>query len=116
MPSFGDLFTDLRGDDRTMRVSYHPDRGAVVVSLWSGTVCRGSFRMPVDDVRKLTTLLTEIEASVAASSVPASGGPAAGAAVAGGAVPPVPALDQTGDISGTRHRAALPILPVPRVA
>ena len=117
MPSFGDLFTDLRGDDRTMRVSYHPDRGAVVVSLWSGTVCRGSFRMPVDDVRKLTTLLTEIEASVAASSsVPASGGPAAGTAVAGGAVPPVPALDQTGDISGTRHRAALPIPPVPRVA
>ncbi len=117
MPSFGDLFTDLRGDDRTMRVSYHPDRGAVVVSLWNGAVCRGSFRMPVDDVRKLTALLTEIEASVPAPvSVPADGGPGAGAAVAGGAVPPAPAVDQTGDIAGTTHRVALPILSVPRVA
>ena len=120
MPSFGDLFTNLRGDDRTMRVSYHPDRGAVVVSLWSGTLCRGSFRMAVDDVRRLTTLLTEIEGSVVAAtptpSVPTGRGPAAGTAVAGGAVPPAAAVDQTGDISGTAHRGALPILPVPRVA
>ncbi|WP_446215090.1 hypothetical protein [Micromonospora sp. IBHARD004] len=117
MPSFGDLFTDLRGEDRTMRVSYHPDRGAVVVSLWSGTLCRGSFRMPVDDVRRLTTLLTGIEASVAGPSVaPAGDGPAAGAAVAVEAALPEPAVDQTGDVSGTTHRAALPILPAPRVA
>ncbi|MDZ5443516.1 hypothetical protein U2F26_12325 [Micromonospora sp. 4G57] len=123
MPSFGDLFTDLRGDDRTMRVSYHPDRGAVVVSLWSGTLCRGSFRMPVDDVRKLTALLTEIETSVAAAaptgpspSAPVGSGPVAGTAVAGRTVRPAPAVDQTGDISGTHHRTALPILPAPRVA
>lgn len=110
MPSFGDLFTDLRGEDRTMRVSYHPDRGAVVVSLWNGTLCRGSFRMPVDDVRKLMSLLTEIEASAPPSpSVPVAGGTAV-------VDRPVPAVDQTGDISGTAHRAALPLPPVPRVA
>jgi hypothetical protein len=117
MPSFGDLFIDLRGDDRTMRVSYHPDRGAVVVSLWSGTLCRGSFRMPVDDVHRLTTLLTEIEVSVAPpSSAPPGDGPEAGAAVVVEAAPPEPAVEQTGDLSGTTHRAARPALPVPRVA
>lgn len=117
MPSFGDLFTDLRGEDRTMRVSYHPDRGAVVVSLWNGTICRGSFRMPLDDVRKLMSLLTEIEGSAPPSpSVPVTGGPTTGTAVVDRPVPSVPAVDETGDISGTTHRAALPIRPVPRVA
>ena len=114
MPSFSDLFTDLRGEDRTMRVSYHPDRGAVVVSLWNGTLCRGSFRMPLDDVRKLMSLLTEIEASSPPASV--AGGPPTGTAVVERPVPSVPAVDETGDISGTTHRAALPIRPVPRVA
>lgn len=60
IPSFGDLFTDVRGADRTMRVSYHGDRGAVVVSLWAGGVCRGSFRMAAADVSRLIDTLTEI--------------------------------------------------------
>jgi hypothetical protein len=34
MPAVGDLFTDMRGGDRRMRVRYHEGRGAVVVSLW----------------------------------------------------------------------------------
>ncbi|MGC5022006.1 hypothetical protein [Micromonospora sp. DT47] len=120
MPSFGDLFTDTRGDDRTMRVSYHPERGAVVLSLWNGTTCRGSFRMAVDDVPTLRTLLAEIETSAAPTAalptVLTAGGPGAAAAVAGPAVPPAPAVDETGDISGTAHRGAFPILPAPRVA
>ncbi|MEH0844911.1 hypothetical protein V6U81_21235 [Micromonospora sp. CPCC 205711] len=117
MPGFGDLFTDTRGDDRTMRVSYHPERGAVVLSLWHGTTCRGSFRMAVGDVATPRTLLAEIEASAAPPApLPTVGGPGATVAVGGRAAPPAPAVDQTGDISGTAHRGALPILPVPRVA
>ncbi|PSK62103.1 hypothetical protein B0E53_05993 [Micromonospora sp. MH33] len=77
MPSFGDLFTDLRGEDRTLRVSYHPDRGAVVLSLWNGTLCRGSFRMPADDVDRLLALLTAVRIA------------------AGGATRPVPARPPT---------------------
>lgn len=113
MPSFGDLFTDLRGEDRTMRVSYHPDRGAVVLSLWSGTVCRGSFRMPVDDVDRLLVLLGEVRQAVP----PAAGGDRGGAdeaTVAGTAEVGSPSVERTGDISGTAHRLA--ILPTPRVA
>jgi hypothetical protein len=33
MPKVGDLFRDVRGDDRTMRVSCHDDRGVVVPRL-----------------------------------------------------------------------------------
>jgi hypothetical protein len=73
MPGVGDLFTDVRGGDRTMRVSYHEDRGVLVVSLWLGPVCRGSFRMAAGDVHRLVAALSEIETSIA--SAPAAPGP-----------------------------------------
>ncbi|MEU0155055.1 hypothetical protein [Micromonospora fulviviridis] len=113
MPSFGNLFTDLRGEDRTLRVSYHPDRGAVVLSLWNGTLCRGSFRMPADDMDRLLALLTAVR-------IAAGGGDGAGPGTAAGesdgvaAVPvPEPSVERTGDVSGTVRRVALP---APRVA
>ncbi|MFG1830431.1 hypothetical protein [Micromonospora chersina] len=109
MPSFGDLFTDLRGEDRTLRVSYHPDRGAVVLSLWNGTLCRGSFRMPADDVDQLLALLTAVR--TAADGDDASG---LGTAADESAAPvPQPSVERTGDISGTARRVAIP---APRVA
>ena len=109
MPTFGDLFTDVRGDDRTMRVSYHQDQGVVVVSLWLGPICRGSFRMAAGDVRKLMSTLTEIDLATA----PAGTGDDS-EAVLGAPERPQPAPEETGDISGTANRSAL--LPVIRVA
>lgn len=104
MPAFGDLFTDLRGEDRTLRVSFHPDHGAVVLSLWSGPRCRGSFRLAEADVGRLLTLLTAVRDDAdRGSGAPA---PAVDA-------PTDPAVERTGEISGSAHRLALP---VPRVA
>lgn len=117
MPGFGDLFADTRGDDRTMRVSYHPERGAVVLSLWSGTVCRGSFRMAVGDAPRLLSLLAQISATAAPGARP--DGPAAGPGARAAAEVPAPTPDpveQTGQIAGPAHRAALPVVPAPRVA
>lgn len=126
MPSFGDLFTDLRGEDRTLRVSYHPDRGAVVLSLWSGAVCRGSFRMPADELGRLLALLTDMQRAASPGTAtgpdtPTGGTGADGAPSPGGpavadepATVAAPAVERTGDISA--HRAALPVQPVPRVA
>ncbi|MGY0003683.1 hypothetical protein [Micromonospora sp. I033] len=109
MPSFGDLFTDLRGEDRTLRVSYHPDRGAVVLSLWSGTLCRGSFRMPADDVDRLLALLTAVR-----TAADGEDGAGPGRVAAESAAPvPEPSVERTGDVSGTARRVALP---TPRVA
>ncbi|GHJ53715.1 hypothetical protein Nm8I071_30220 [Nonomuraea sp. TT08I-71] len=112
MPSFGDLFTDLRGEDRTLRVSYHPDRGAVVLSLWNGTLCRGSFRMPADDVDRLLALLTAVRIAGGGDDAdgPGTAADESAATVAEASV------ERTGDVSGTARRVVLPALPAPRVA
>jgi hypothetical protein len=57
LPKAGDVFSDARGDDRTMRVSRHDEQGMVVVSLWAGKHCRASFRLPLDAVPDLVGAL-----------------------------------------------------------
>lgn len=60
IPSLGEVFADVRGEDRTLRVSFHADRGVVVVSLWAGPVCRGSFRLAAGDIERLQNALDEM--------------------------------------------------------
>jgi hypothetical protein len=90
IPSAGDVFADVRGEDRTMRVSYHHDRDVVVVSLWAGAQCRGSFRMAVQDVERLVAVLTGVEVPVAASATEPAADPV------------------TSEVGGTAHRSAVP--------
>jgi hypothetical protein len=126
MPAFGDLFTDVRGGDRTMRVSYHGDVGVVVVSLWLGPVCRGSFRMAAGDLSRLISTLSEIESSVDSASTPGpqpkgstpeeAGVRSEATAVAGDPDRSEPPFAETGDITGSANRSLLPSVPVLRVA
>ncbi|MEU8610459.1 hypothetical protein AB0C29_20975 [Actinoplanes sp. NPDC048791] len=102
MPTVGDVFQDVRGDDRTMRVSYHQDRGVMVVSLWAGPVCRGSFRLAADEISRLAMLLSDI---VSQANPPET--PEETTVVAEVRTAPTP--DQTGDVS-------MSIRPIPRVA
>jgi hypothetical protein len=106
MPAVGDVFTDVRGDDRTMRVSFHQDRGVVVVSLWAGTVCRGSFRLATDDVARLVEVLSVI------ATPGGTGSPDPAETAAAAVQPSAPSPAETGDVS----MSALPTVPVPRVA
>ena len=57
LPTAGDVFEDVRGDDRTMRVTCHPRRGTVVVSLWVDKICRASFQLAADDLPRLREAL-----------------------------------------------------------
>lgn len=57
LPEAGSIFLDARGDDRALRVSWHLDKGVVVLSLWRENVCSGSFRMAVDDVPEMIASL-----------------------------------------------------------
>ena len=124
MPAVGDLFTDIRGGQRTMRVSYHGDRGVLVVSLWAGTVCRGSFQMAADNVGQLIEMLSEIESAAAPASTPGPRGSAPGRAGQDPAAPAVggapdesaPPVEGTGHIDGTANRSLAPPMRVPRVA
>ncbi|SCG37293.1 hypothetical protein [Micromonospora humi] len=120
LPEFGDLFGDLRGEDRTLRVSYHPDRGAVVLSLWTGPRCRGSFRLAATDLDRFLDLLTVVRDDADRDStgtgvvVDAPTDPAVERTgqIAVERTEPID-LERTGQIDATAHRVAWP---VPRVA
>ena len=59
LPETGPVFLDARGGDRALRVSWHPEAGLVVLSLWRGNVCSGSFRLAVDEVPDLIDMLRD---------------------------------------------------------
>ena len=50
-----DMFLDERGAG--LRVTWHPERDLVVLSVWQGDSCVGTFRMSVQDVPRLAGLL-----------------------------------------------------------
>ena len=50
-----DMFLDERG--AALRVTWHPERDLVVLSVWHHDSCVGTFRMPVQDVPRLSGLL-----------------------------------------------------------
>ena len=50
-------FHDARGHVRRMGVSTHPADSTVVISLWQGDVCTGTFRMPAKDSARLISTL-----------------------------------------------------------
>ena len=57
LPETGSIFLDARGGDRALRVSWHEDSGLVVLSLWRGAECTGTFRLPIEDVPTLIDAL-----------------------------------------------------------
>jgi hypothetical protein len=62
LPVRGDVFLDERGTSRALRVSWHhddADGGTVVLSLWRGPVCSGSFRLRREDVPALIASLAQ---------------------------------------------------------
>jgi hypothetical protein len=50
-----DMFLDERGAG--LRVTWHPERDLVVLSVWHDERCVGTFRMSVQDVPRLSGLL-----------------------------------------------------------
>jgi hypothetical protein len=55
----GESFDDVRGEDRSLRVSWHQTEGLVVLSLWQGDTCRGTFRLATRDLPTLLRALTD---------------------------------------------------------
>ena len=52
-------FHDRRTPVRRMSVSSHPDQGLVVISLWQGDICTGTFRLPRTDLARFICALAE---------------------------------------------------------
>ncbi len=57
LPSSGEVFLDQRGGGRALRLSWHPEADLVVLSLWNGGTCTGTFRLPVEHVPDLIDTL-----------------------------------------------------------
>ena len=57
IPRTGAVFLDPRGEDRSLRVTWHQDSQLVVLSLWRDNVCAGTFRLAADEVPDLIGLL-----------------------------------------------------------
>jgi hypothetical protein len=107
-----DLFLDERGTG--LRVTWHPERDLVVLSVWQGDRCVGTFRMPVQDVPRLSGLLAAAlgdwvdQADAGAPPPPAGGGPEPPAG--GGSRPPAGGRGG-GDLSvQQRLRLSRPVL------
>jgi hypothetical protein len=58
-PTRGEVFLDARGSDRSLRVTWHGESGVVVLSLWRGSVCAGSFRLESDELPRFIRALAE---------------------------------------------------------
>jgi hypothetical protein len=56
-PLGAEFFLDPRGGARSLRVRWHREDGLVVLSLWRGAECTGTFRLPVEDVPDLIDAL-----------------------------------------------------------
>jgi hypothetical protein len=75
-----DMFLDERGTG--LRVTWHPERDLVVLSVWQDDSCVGTFRMPVQDIPRLSGLLAaalgdwvdQTGLTPSDSGVPGSGG------------------------------------------
>jgi hypothetical protein len=58
LPRRQEIFVDERGVG--LRVTWHPERELVVLSVWHGEVCTGSFRLPVAELPRLGGFLTAV--------------------------------------------------------
>jgi hypothetical protein len=70
---FGDRvwFLDARSPVRRMAVSTHPDLGLLVLSLWQGDRCTGTFRLPAKEgARAISTLVYGMAAALVESPHP----------------------------------------------
>jgi hypothetical protein len=56
-PLGAEFFLDARGGSRSLRVRWHREDGIVVLSLWRGPECTGTFRLAVDEVADLIEAL-----------------------------------------------------------
>jgi hypothetical protein len=78
------MFLDERGTG--LRVTWHPERDLVVLSVWQDDRCVGTFRLSVQDVPRLSGLLAAALGDWVGQTgpLPATSGPRSGGSAGGG--------------------------------
>jgi hypothetical protein len=67
LPGHRDWFDDGRGDARRMQVTWHPELGFVVFSLWHAGTCTSTFRLPIEDAPRLISMMANSLGEAAAT-------------------------------------------------
>lgn len=57
LPRLGEVFFDVRGSARSMRLSWYADTGVAVFSIWQAGTCTGTFRLPMGELARMTETL-----------------------------------------------------------
>jgi hypothetical protein len=57
LPRLGEVFFDVRGSARSMRLSWYADTGVAVFSIWQAGTCTGTFRLPMGDLARMIETL-----------------------------------------------------------
>src|SRR5262249_36970735 len=57
LPRLGEVYFDVRGESRSMRLSWYADTGVAVFSIWQGGTCTGTFRLPIADLPRMIETL-----------------------------------------------------------
>jgi hypothetical protein len=111
LPRLGEVFFDVRGNSRSMRLSWYADTGVAVLSIWQGGMCTGTFRLAIADLPRMVQTLQRGPGGPGPEWD--AGAPAAGAAgepepglVRMRAMPPLPGEDVLAESEGPRTGAA----------
>lgn len=67
LPIRGEVVLDARGGERALRVSWHPEHGMVVLSVWRGATCVGTVQVDTAEVPHLVDVLVRGLAGSAAT-------------------------------------------------
>ena len=67
LPIRGEVVVDARGGERALRVSWHPEQGVVVLSVWRGNTCAATVQVDPSEVPHLVDVLVR---GLAASAGP----------------------------------------------
>ena len=65
----GEWFADARAEERALRVSWHLERGCVVLSTWRDGSCVATTRLTPDEAARLISVLADGLAAAAETSV-----------------------------------------------
>jgi hypothetical protein len=74
LPRLGEVFFDVRGNSRSMRLSWYADTGVAVFSIWQAGMCTGTFRLPIGDLSRMIEILERGPSPQGRGRAPVSGG------------------------------------------
>jgi hypothetical protein len=111
LPRLGEVFFDVRGNSRSMRLSWYADTGVAVLSIWQGGMCTGTFRLAIADLPRMVQTLQRGPGGPQPEWDGETQGAAPGAEPESAltrmrAMPPLPGDDLLADSEGPRTGAA----------